>query len=391
MAIVGQRCAGVVLIPLLLWIAAAWAGAPPSVTEQTIRQRQTELEELKTRIEERKARIAQLRAEGEDLERLLAELERQRSVTSQYIAKLDAQVEALENDLAYRRTLLARREAELGRARVELGQSLVHYYKRGRLEAAELLLSSDSFGAIFARSHYWVRTIGRLRDRIDEVHAQSREIEAGLEATHRRRESVLALRRERDEQLRSLEAQERQRQQDRARLQEAIARYQEQTEKLLASQQEIERLILEAQRATGGVPGAGLAELQGILPWPIAGSVVAQFGTHVHPRYGTRVRRKGIQISAAEGTPVAAVAGGQVVYVGWLEGYGNTVVVDHGQSYFTLYAHASQVLVSAGDRVAAGQAIARAGSTDSLYGSGLHFEIREGKDARDPARWLRPR
>ena len=116
--------------------------------------------------------------------------------------------------------------------------------------------------------------------------------------------------------------------------------------------------------------------------------MVASFGTQVHPRYGTRVRQKGIQIEAAEGTPIQAVAPGLVVFVGWLAGYGETVVLDHGQDYFTLYAHASEVLVTQGQEVAVGSTIARVGSTDSLYGSGLHFEIRQGKEARDPARWL---
>ena len=116
--------------------------------------------------------------------------------------------------------------------------------------------------------------------------------------------------------------------------------------------------------------------------------MAARFGTHIHPKYGTRVRQQGIEITAAEGTAIRAVAPGRVVYVGWLEGYGKTVILDHGQGYFTLYAHASVTLVAQHAAVGAREEIARVGSTDSLRGSGLHFEIRKGPEALDPAAWL---
>jgi septal ring factor EnvC (AmiA/AmiB activator) len=265
----------------------------------------------------------------------------------------------------------------------------VRYYKRGRVDAAELLLSSQSFGEIFARSHYWIRTIRKLRQRIGEATTQSAEIASEVSDTEQRRLAILELRRERAERLRELEQQESQRHRDRRDLQQTISRYEDQMAKLQASQEEIERLIAEAQQAAHGAAGEGLASLQGKLAWPVKGRVVASFGTQVHPRYGTRVRQKGIQIEADEGTPIQAVAPGMVVFVGWLGGYGQTVVLDHGQDYFTLYAHASEILVAQGQEVRGGQAIARVGNTDSLYGPGLHFEIRQGKEARDPARWLR--
>lgn len=369
-------------------VAAACPSLSRGDPEAVIRQRQAELTELKAKIEERKRRIAELRSQGKDLGKILAELERQRSVTTQYIRVLDEQVAALEHDLSTHRDHLQVKSVELGRTRDELAESMVRYYKRGRVDAAELLISSRSFGAIFARSHYWIRTIHRLRERIEDVTVQSTAIAGELADTEQRRAAVLDLRREREERLRELEGQETQRQRDRRDLQGTISRYEEQTAKLLASQAEIENLIAAARRSAQGAGGAGLASRQGKLPWPVKGRVVASFGTQVHPQYGTRVRQKGVQIEVAEGAPIQAVAAGRVVFVGWLAGYGETVVLDHGQDYFTLYAHASEVLVNQGQDVAAGHTIARVGSTDSLFGAGLHFEIRQGKEARDPARWL---
>ncbi len=83
------------------------------------------------------------------------------------------------------------------------------------------------------------------------------------------------------------------------------------------------------------------------------------------------------------------MASGRVEYVDWVRGYGKTVILAHGDDYYTLYAHASRILVAPGDQVEAGSAIALAGATDSLVGSCVHFEPRRGSEALDPLSWLR--
>ena len=96
-------------------------------------------------------------------------------------------------------------------------------------------------------------------------------------------------------------------------------------------------------------------------------------------------------IEAAEGTPIRAVAPGAVAYRGWLKGYGNLLVLDHGDGYYTLYAHASQVLVDEGDQVKGGELVGRVGETGSVEGPRLHFEVRYQSRAEDPQLWLRRR
>jgi septal ring factor EnvC (AmiA/AmiB activator) len=98
-----------------------------------------------------------------------------------------------------------------------------------------------------------------------------------------------------------------------------------------------------------------------------------------------------VDIEAREGAPIRAVHAGSVLYRGWLRGYGNLIILDHGSGYYTLYAHASELLVDEGDRVMAGQAIARVGETGSLAGPRLYFEVRYQGRAEDPAEWLRRR
>ena len=92
---------------------------------------------------------------------------------------------------------------------------------------------------------------------------------------------------------------------------------------------------------------------------------------------------------ALAGAPITAVAKGRVDYVNWLEGYGKCAIINHGGGFYTLYANASEILVSVGKDVAAGETIGRVGDTGSTIGTALHFEIRKGREALNPLEWFR--
>jgi septal ring factor EnvC (AmiA/AmiB activator) len=133
------------------------------------------------------------------------------------------------------------------------------------------------------------------------------------------------------------------------------------------------------------------AKLKGKLIWPVRGKLLAKFGTMRHQRFGTLTFNSGIDIRAREGREIVASAAGQVEFVDWLSGYGKTVILSHGNGYYTVYGHASRILAAPGDRVGPGDVIALAGSTESLRGDCLHFELRRGGRAVDPIPWLRRR
>ena len=113
------------------------------------------------------------------------------------------------------------------------------------------------------------------------------------------------------------------------------------------------------------------------------------FGAQVHPKFGTRTYRNGVDIEAAQGTEVAAVFPGSVIYTGWFKGYGNLIILDHGNDYYTLYAHVADILVKEGDDVRQGGKIATVGDTGALTGPRLYFEVRYQGKPQDPEQWLR--
>jgi murein DD-endopeptidase MepM/ murein hydrolase activator NlpD len=118
------------------------------------------------------------------------------------------------------------------------------------------------------------------------------------------------------------------------------------------------------------------------LRWPLRGVLYSRYGV----RQGQR--HDGIDIAAPEGTPVGAAASGQVIFAGEQSGYGAIVIVKHAGGLLTLYAHASEILVRNGDRVEAGQPIARVGRSGRTTGPHLHFEVREGTRPRNPLSYL---
>jgi murein DD-endopeptidase MepM/ murein hydrolase activator NlpD len=131
------------------------------------------------------------------------------------------------------------------------------------------------------------------------------------------------------------------------------------------------------------------AKNKGRLPWPVTGKVVGAFGYQKNPRFGTSTYSSGIDIAVPFGTPIAAVSNARVDYVSWLDGYGKCAILNHGGGFYTLYAHASEILVAVGKQVVAGEIIGRVGDTGSTIGTALHFEIRQGKTALNPLDWFR--
>lgn len=125
------------------------------------------------------------------------------------------------------------------------------------------------------------------------------------------------------------------------------------------------------------------------LAWPVNGTVTMQYGSRVHPTFKTKIFNSGIDIKAASGTPVKAAAPGEVLYQGWLRGFGQVVIIDHGGDLSTVYAHLSGASVREGAAVKTGTVIGRVGNsgTDSDYG--LHFEVRKNGTAQNPMNYLR--
>lgn len=122
--------------------------------------------------------------------------------------------------------------------------------------------------------------------------------------------------------------------------------------------------------------------------WPVYGVITSPFGYRVHPIYGRQILHSGMDIGVDYGTPVHAALDGVVIEAEWISGYGNAVVIDHGNNTTTLYGHNQKLNVKVGQQVKQGDVIAYAGSTGNSTGPHVHFEIRVNGEAVDPALYL---
>ena len=126
----------------------------------------------------------------------------------------------------------------------------------------------------------------------------------------------------------------------------------------------------------------------GVLSWPVVGEVTSGFGYRVHPIFNVRRMHTGVDIDADMGAPIKASDAGVVVSAGWQGGYGKCIVITHGGGLATLYGHASELLVAAGDTVKRGEVIGKVGSTGYSTGPHLHFEVRVNGSPVDPLGYL---
>ena len=125
------------------------------------------------------------------------------------------------------------------------------------------------------------------------------------------------------------------------------------------------------------------------LSWPVSGQVVMQYGSRVHPTFKTKIFNSGIDIKAPSGAPVKAAGPGDVLYTGWLRGFGQVVIIDHGGNLSTVYAHFSGATVREGASVKTGTVVGHVGNTGTDSAYGLHFEVRKNGSAVNPMSYLR--
>ena len=144
-------------------------------------------------------------------------------------------------------------------------------------------------------------------------------------------------------------------------------------------------IIINAETAAALNPSKPFASQRGKMSWPISGKVI-------HPYNSVRnekQRWRGVVIAAAGGTRVKAIAKGRVAFAGWMNGYGHLIIIEHDHTYMSLYGYNRAVYKKEGDIVQANETIAAVGNSSGQSQDALYFEVRQGTDPQNPARWCR--
>ncbi|HEX4745451.1 MAG TPA: peptidoglycan DD-metalloendopeptidase family protein [Gaiellaceae bacterium] len=393
----GRKALVLVCLLTLVVVASASAQTPESekaAVDARIAALQAEIAESKAKEGVLTSQLSAVVAELEDAQAavataqagvaaLEAELASAQARLSELTALLDQQTRRLERLRAEYRKAVAILEARVRAAYIDEPPDLVSF-----------LVSASSFDEVID-SVELVSRISRQDQRIAKQVEQAR-IQAAAERkatveTRRLQEdtvSVIAARASEARVARDLLASERDRlstveslkQSALTSERESRAEYLAEVEGLLAQSAALATRIRGAQEGAG-TTGTGQPSAAGLI-WPCDGVVVSGFGM----RWGRM--HEGIDIGCAFGTPNRAAAAGTVIYSGWLGGYGNLVVIDHGNGLSTAYAHATTLLVSVGQSVSQGETVSLVGSTGNSSGPHLHFEVRVNGSAVDPLLYL---
>src|SRR5213080_3110077 len=387
-------------LALILVTSALPVGAQPKrddpvqAEQRKLQETQNQLKQEREKAAEARRRETSLLAEIEDTERRLAQKQRDVARLGDRIKRAQAEVAALRGDItrleSYRseqEEFLARRLRTIYKIHAQGAVLPVILSGESPVQRAATIKHLGSLAALDARMIQEYRvTSDRLADRKEREEARRNEL-ASLRAEAKKEQAEVDREAAKRRQLLAKVRDER------AYHERMVGELSEAARRLEAFIQELQarqRRLAKVPPPKGGIepPGVGFGNLRGRLPWPAEGRIVVPFGAQVHPRFGTRTFRNGVDIEAAEGTDVTTVYAGHVIYTGWFKGYGNLIIVDHGSEYYTLYAHIAEIEVKEGEDVRQGQRIGTVGDTASLAGPRLYFEVRYQGKPQNPVEWL---
>jgi septal ring factor EnvC (AmiA/AmiB activator) len=399
---------------VLAVMAAAYA--------QDTKDAEQRLQKVRSELREVAIQRRQLEGQRGDASRKLREADEQVSGSQRSLQKTQEHLQQSAAELARLQAERARHAGDLQTRKDELARLLRAAHAQGDAPVLKALLAQDRVAGA-AREVTLASYLQRAQvERIRQVSAEIARIQA-LETGMAQQQAALdSARKQQASQLTQLQQSRQQRAgvlagiehqyQDRSAREKALGQDAKALQDLLAqlraaaarAEREAARAKAEAERlakaqakaqnkASGKVaptrtkpqPAITVIQRVGGMSWPVTGNLVANFGG----RLPDGRRSDGVLIAAAAGTPVKAVAEGTVVFADWMTGYGNILIVDHGQGYMSLYAHNDGLLREAGDHVQRGQSVATVGSSGGQDSPGLYFELRRNGAPVNPADWLK--
>jgi septal ring factor EnvC (AmiA/AmiB activator) len=361
----------VCLVPSLSW------GEKLKELEKTIEQKKGDLTEIEKDLKEKKKVVKQKWWEEKKVTDALDKIERQLEEKKKQFRKLDVETKELEKKVAHQEEEIANLETSVT-VLDELFQSRVRaMYKLHRVGVVRVLFSAEDYSDALRRYKAF-----QLVANNDQKLLQA--YQRGIEEKEKRKQGLImektALSKKRGEvetKQKEIAEEKRKKATLLASVKKERAAYEKAVTELQEREKALRSLIQKLTVKAASLKSTGFKELRGKLPPPTEGDIFSPKG-----------RERGIGIKAPEGSKIQAIFNGKVAYASWFKGYGNLMIIDHGGGYHTVTAHASRLLKKEGDEVKMGEVVALVGSTGSIEGPMLYFEIRHHGKAENPVTWL---
>lgn len=344
---------------------------------QEKKQKQQELTRTQRLINDQKKQAKTVLGELSEIDENIEGVEQQLGVIKSDLNQVDGQVRNVRGNLSEAEGALRERTAVLN-VRVK------DIYMNGKVNYLEVLLESKSFSDFVTRFEFLKRIVRQDMELVEAIEAQRRDIAEKKQELESKLAQIKSLKRSRQRQQTNLEIAKENREEKLGEIKSRQKALEAALNELEQESKALEQLIKKKTRSKTPAKGTGH------LTWPVPGytSVSSPFGWRIHPILKERRFHDGTDFPAPQGTRVVAADTGTIIYVGWLNGYGKVVIIDHGAGLTTTYAHLSSQSVSEGDEVKRGDSIGKVGSTGWSTGPHLHFTVRKDGDAVEPMRYL---
>ena len=271
-----------------------------------------------------------------------------------------------------------------------LGTRVRDIYMHGQISYLDVLFGAKDFGDLMTRMDLLKRVIHEdyelvhtVLDEKQEIETRQAELEKDKKTQAEEEQKTRAAREVMEQKVAKQKALIEKMKSDKAV-------FDQQYDELMAASKQIAEMIrasrYHVEPSAGGGGGGGSSS--GGMIWPISGPITSEFGWRTHPITGDQRFHSGLDIGGDYGIPVHAAQSGTVTYAGWVSGYGNTVIIDHGGGITTLYGHNQSLAVSEGQSVSQGQTISYCGSTGNSTGPHCHFEVRQNGEPVSPYGYL---
>jgi septal ring factor EnvC (AmiA/AmiB activator) len=388
----GIRIFGLVAGCLLIFSAASTLKAQDQ--KPRIDEFKKRAQDINREIEKGKAKIQKFSHRETDIIIRLNQVDQALSRSRKRIAGLSREIETLEKKMAETAAASEKLANQIRDNEAYVAKRLVALYKLNRLGKFHVLASAESLQELLNRKTaieriltYDETVIQALMDNRLDLEAARSRLEAHRNEKRRRADEY-------QKQIKHMAAERRQRAKLLAHIRKEKSTQLAAIESLKLAAQDLDEKIkhLDIESAATAPQKYSAAEpfqaYKGLLKMPVKGKIVSLFGKFKNTSYQVLNFRSGIEIQTERGEPIAAVYAGKILYADWFKGYGNMIIIDHGENYYTVYAHIEEAFKSAGDTVETGEVIATVGDSGSISGPKLYFEVRHHGKPLDPMQWL---
>ncbi|MGB9130390.1 MAG: peptidoglycan DD-metalloendopeptidase family protein [Thiobacillus sp.] len=408
--------------PFLVLLALVW---PLCVGANQVAGKQSELDALKRRLQTLQQEFRHTQANRQEAADELRQSERAISTAVRQLRQLDGERQRTQGELKTLAQQSGATEARIREQQSHLAQALKGAYQRGQGDALKRILNGGDPNQTARDLRYLAHLSRAQHAMIESLRADLAQLSALQQQTEQKSSELAQLQAAHEAEQKKLQADKLAREQVLRKLSVQIQQQQRQISTLKRDEQNLTKLVerlnrLMAQQAAreraariakqkqaaaqnaAGQPRRPVAvntetpvafrsdqpfsRLKGSLRLPVAGELMNRFGA---PREGGGVNWRGLFIRSAQGTAVKAIAAGQVVFSEWLRGFGNLIIVDHGEGYMSLYSNNESLYKQVGERVQPGDAIASVGNSGGQPESGLYFEMRHQSRPVNPLLWVK--